>query len=239
MHSFLKSLLAVSTLAIATAVPTAHAQLILSGSSYGEFVDPGLTFTSVSNGPVVSLFESGVPYRPAAPFNDTTTSITFTGAAFSNVAAGEQLDLGSIAIRNGITLLGTTASWAAMDLYLNLPDHGVVDFKLTTLLFSIDNTANAGGIANVPDLFLVGYSAVNPLVLGGSAVNLNLHLSQPEFGTGAGASIAEGSVADLSLYATFDMTPVPEPSTYALGAAALLIGFIALRRFRSPATIAS
>jgi len=238
MHSFLKSLLAVSTLAIATAVPTAHAQLILSGSSYGEFVDPGLTFTSLTNGPVVSLFESGVPYKPAAPHNHTTTAITFTGATFSNVAAGENLDLGAIEIRNGITLLGTTASWAAMDLYLNLPDHGIVDFKLTTLLFSIDNTANAG-VGNVPDLFLVGYSAVNPLVLAGSAVNFNLHLSHPEFGIGDGASIAEGSIADLSLYATFDMTPVPEPSTYALAAAALLVGFIAFRRFRSPVTIAS
>lgn len=238
MHSFLKSLLAASAVALATAVPTAHAQLFLSGTSYGEFADPGLTFTSVDNGPAVSVFESGVAYRPFAPYNDTTTAITYTGGAFSNVGAGEQLDLGSIQIRNGVTLLGTTASWAAMDLYLNLPEHGVLDFKLTTLLFSIDNTANGAGVANVPDLFLVGHSAVNPLALNGSTVNFNLQLSQPEFSIGSGASIAEGSIADLSLYATFDMTPVPEPSTYALAAAALLVGFVALRRFRSSAPAA-
>ncbi len=233
MHSFLKPLLAASAVAFATVLPTAHAQLLLSGTSHGAFVDPGLTYTSVSNGPAVSLFESGVAYRPFAPYNDTTTSITYTGGAFTDVGAGDQLDLGSIEIRNGVTLLGTTASWAAMDLYLNLPEHGVLDFKLTTLLFSIDNTANAGGTANIPDLFLVGHAAVNPLVLGGSAVNFDLQLSQPEFSMGSGASIAEGSLADLSLYATFDMTPVPEPSTYALWAAALLTGFVALRRFRA------
>ena len=238
MHSFLKSLLAASAVALATATPAAHAQLFLSGTSYGEFVDPGLTFTSVNNGPVVSVFESGVPYRPAAPYNDTSTSITFTGSTFTDIGAGDQLDLGTIQIRNGITLLGTTASWAAMDLYLDLPEHGVLDFKLTTLLFSIDNTANAGGTGNVPDLFLVGHSAVNPLVLGGSNVNFNLQLSQPDFGVGPGASIAEGSLADLSLYATFEMTPVPEPSTYALAAAALLVGLVSFRRYRSSAVAA-
>jgi PEP-CTERM putative exosortase interaction domain len=232
MHSLLKSLLAASAVAFVAAAP-AQAQLLLSGTSYGAFVDPGLTHTLVNNGPVTSVFESGVPYRPFAPYNHTTTAITFDGASFSDVGAGDQLDLGAIEIRNGVTLLGTTASWAAMDLYLNLPEHGVVDFKLTTLLFSIDNTANGGGMANVPDLFLVGHSAINPLLLGGSSITFDLHLSHPEFATGAGASIAEGSLAELSLYATFEMTPVPEPSTYALCAAVLLVGFVALRRYRA------
>lgn len=238
MHPFLKPLLAISALGLAAALPSAHAQLLLSGTSYGAFDDPALTYTSVSNSAAVSLFESGVPYRPFAPYNDTKTSIEFTSSTFADVGDGDQLDLGALQIENGITLLGTTAGWASMNLFLNLPEYGVLDFKLTTLLFTIDNTANGPGLANVPDLFLVGHTAENSLVINGNRIHFDVQLTKPQFGAGDGASISEGSFADLGLYATVNFTPVPEPSTYALWGTALLVGFVGLRRFRAAPTTA-
>lgn len=223
----LKPILAAVLAGLAAAIPTAQAQLTLSGTSHGEFTDPGLVYTSVSNGPVVSLFASGVPLRAT----DTKTSITFTGLPFANVGDGDQLDLGQIKIKNGITKLGTTASWAALDLFLTLPSESITDFKLTTLLFTIDNTAN-NGVGNVPDLFFVGLTEVNPLFVGGRKINFDVKLTNPAFGTGSGSSIAENHSDSFGIYADLHFSPVPEASTFALWGSALLVGLVGLRRFR-------
>lgn len=237
MHPFLKSLAAASTLGLVAALPSANAQLLLSGSTYGEFVDPGHAFTTVTNGATQSTFASGTPYRPFAPFNDTQTSITFTGSTFNDVGNGDQLDLGAIDITNGRTLLGTTAHNAAMDLYLNLPEHGIVDFKLTTLLFTIDSTANNGSL--IPDLFLLGHTGANQIKINNQLVTFDLQFTNPEFGIGDGAAIGEGTSAMNGIYAYLHFTPVPEPSTYALWGAVLLVGLIAFRRFRTSSATAT
>lgn len=225
MHTFLKTLLAASALGLAVGLPAAHAQMTFSGSTYGTFVDPDHAFTTVTNGAPVSLFASGDAYRPV----DTQTSIAFTGSSFSDVGIGDQLDLGNIDITNGRTLLGSTAKWATMDLYLNLPEQGVVDFKLATLLFAIDSTANNG--TGVPDLFLVDLNGANSLTVDGKELNFDLQLTNPAFAIGNGASIGETASDSFGIYANISFTPVPEPSTYALAGAALLIGFIIRRRF--------
>lgn len=226
MHTVFKTFLAASALGLAAALPSAHAQLLSGGVTRGEFTDPALPFTSVINSTDVSLFQSGIPSRPA----HTQTSIEFTASAFGEVVNGGQLDLGNIVIANGRTLGGSTASWAAMDVYLNLPDEGIVDFKLTTLTFSIDNTENNGSL--VPDLFLVSIGNPNTLTVDGRQLTFDVQLTNPAFALGSGASISESDSASFGLFANIAFTPVPEPSTYALWGAALLTGVIALRRFR-------
>lgn len=238
MNSFLKSLIAVTALAAAIAVPSTHAQLLLTGSTYGEFIDPGLAHTTVSNGAVVSVFESGVPYRPNKPYFDTKTSIKFTGSSFLDIGDGDILDLGLLKIVNGVTKLHTTASTAAMDLYLDLPINGVSDFKLTTLLFSIDNTSN-NGTKNIPDLFYVGHTEVNTFTSAGRTVTLDLQFTNPALSIGSGASISESSFALDGIYAMVHFSPVPEASTYALWGAALLLGVVAFRRRQATATSAA
>jgi hypothetical protein len=232
MNSFVKSLLSVAALAAAIALPSANAQLLLSGDAYGQFVDPGLAHTTVSNGPVVSLFESGVPFRPKAPFFDTKTSIKYTGSTFSNVGDGDLIDLGLLKIVNGVTKIHTTASSAVFDLYLDLAGNDVPPFKLTSLLFTIDNTSN-NGTKNIPDLFFVGHTEVASFTVGGREVTLDLQFTNPALSVGSGSSISEGSFALDGIYAYVHFSPVPEASTYALWASALLVGVAIVRRRRS------
>jgi hypothetical protein len=238
MNSFVKSVLGMVALAAAVALPSANAQLLLSGNAYGQFVNPGLAHTSVSNGPVVSLFESGVPFRPQAPFFDTKTSIKYTGTSFSNVGDGDLLDLGLVKIVNGVTKIHTTASSAILDLYLNLSGNGIPPFKLTSLLFSIDNTSN-NGTKNIPDLFFVGHTDVSPFKVGGREVTLDLQFTNPTLSVGSGSAISEGSFALDGIYAYVHFTPVPEASTYALWASALLVGVAVIRRRRSDVAAAA
>lgn len=239
MFSKSVSIPALLALGLVAVLPSANAQLLLSGNAYGVFVDPMVAHTTVSNGPVTSVFESGVPYRPAAPYNDETTAITFNGQSFTDVGDGEALVLGGLSIRNGVTLLGTTASHAAMDLYLDLSSHGLSAFKLTTLSFSIDSTANNAGAGNVPDLFGVSHSPLNSLTLGGYMASFGLVFSDPAFLSSLGKSIAEGSTATTGdVYLNVAFTPVPEPSTYAAMGALVLVGAVCYRRFRRPSAVA-
>lgn len=231
MHKVLKSLLTASALALAVALPSARAQLF-SGATRGEFHDPNLSFTSVINSSDVSLFQSGVPSRPA----HTQTSLSYSSAAFGPAGAGDQIELGTLLITNGRTLGGTTASWATLDVYLNLPEHGIADFKLTTLTFSIDNTENNGSL--VPDQFLVSIGETNTLTVDGRKIAFDVQLTNPAFGIGTGSSIAESTSAEFGLFANVHFTPVPEPSTYALLGAVLLVGVVAYRRLRPTPALA-
>jgi hypothetical protein len=232
MNTFIKFFLAVATFGVAVALPSAHAQLLLTGSTYGEFVDPGLAHTTVTNGPVTSLFESGVPFRPKAPFFDTKTSIKYTASSFADIGDGDILDLGLLKIVNGVTKLKTTAGTAEMGLYLNLSGNGIPPFKLTSLLFSIDNTSN-NGTSNIPDLFFVGHTVVSPFKAEGRTVTLDLQFTNPALSVGSGAAIGEGKFALDGIYAVVHFSPVPEASTFALWGAALLLGVAVLRRGRT------
>lgn len=227
MRILLKPVLATAALGLAALLPSARAQLTIAGSTHGDFVDLGLANTVVSNGPVVSLFSSGIPLR----VTDTQTSLTFTGLTFAGAGDGDQVDLGTVKIKNGITKLGSTATWAAMDLFLDLPTYSISNFKLTTLLFTIDNTAN-NGVGNVPDLFYVGHTESAVLQLAGAKVNFDVKLTKPAFGIGAGSAIAENHSDTFGIYADLHFSPVPEASTYALWGSALLLGLVGFRRFR-------
>lgn len=228
MHHAVKSLVSLSALALTVLIsPIAHAQLI-SGSTHGVFELPAPANTTIVNGPVISTFASGIPYR----FSDTKTSITFTGQTFLNKGDGDFLNLGLIKIKNGITLLGTTATAATMDLYLNIPTEGIMNFKLTTLLFGLDNTSNNGS-QNIPDLFFIGYTDPATLHLDSGLMFFDIGFTVPSYNTEPGHPIAENKFGTTGIYAELAFVPVPEASTYALFAAVGLIGMTAFRRLRA------
>lgn len=231
MKSLVRSLLLLPTAALAC-LTAAHAQLTLTGSSHGVFTGPTGLFDSISNGPVVSTFTTGWP---------SPTQITFTGDTFASVGEGDSFALGQVKIKNGLTLFNTAAADAQMDLYLNIPAHGLTDFKLTTLLFAITNTPNIPHWQ--PDLYYIGYTAPALLNIAGTYVTFDLGFTDPDFNAPPGAPVGEKHKETAGLYATVAfsepiITPVPEASTYAVFAAAGLLGFLALRRFRPRALAA-
>jgi len=231
MISRIRSVALLLLVAAAAAIPSARAQLYLTGNIYGAFQDPGLPHTTVTNGPVVSTFESGDPYRPYPPYNDTKTSITFTGASFTDLGSGDPLVLQSIKFKNGITLLGTTATNATLDLFVNVSNLGISDLKVTTLTFDIDNTDNSG-VSNIPDLFKIGYTPLAEFTYGDYLVKFTIDFSDPAWVTD-GVGIPEGKKGLTGdIYVTMSFTPIPEPSTYAIAGAALLGGVVLLRRFK-------
>ncbi len=227
MHLF-SSLARLAALGLVALLPTAHAQLSLSGSTRGEFTGSDSIFTWINNGPVTSTLHTGLPV-PFIP----NTSIEFTGDTFSGIGTGDSFDLGRVKIKNGITLFDSAASFATMDLYLNLPSNGVLNHKLTTLTFAIENTPNFGF---VPDVFFVGYSAPASLKINNTLVDFTVMFSDQDYLSESGQLIGEGKTGKVDLYATVNFTPVPEPSTYAAFAAAGLVGLVAWRRTRRPAT---
>lgn len=219
MKHLFSSCLLLSALALASIVP-AHAQL-LAGSSRGEFTGPTGSFIWINNGPVVSSFTTGWPLP---------SQITFTGDTFAGVGDGDTFDLGLVKVKNGITLFDTAAADATMDLFLTLPDYGVSDFKLTTLLFEITHSTNFPGL--VADLYYIGYTAPALLNIGGNIVSFDLGFTDPDFNLPPGEAIHELHKENVGLYATVAFTPVPEPSTYAAFAALGLMGLVAAKRYR-------
>ncbi|ACB77167.1 choice-of-anchor K domain-containing protein [Opitutus terrae] len=224
----MKRILSLLLLSVLACAGSAHGQLLLTGTTRGDFTGPLPANTWVLNGPVTSIFASGIPGSGI----DTQTSITFTGASFTNEPASWWFGIGSVKIKNGMTLLGTTAATATMDLYMDIPAEGVSNFLLTTLTFGLDNTSNSG-TQNIPDIFYLGHSAPATLVLPDKIVSFDIALTDPTYETGQ--SIGERKTGTVGLTAAFTFVPVPEPSTYAAFAALGLIGVAAVRRFRRPA----
>jgi hypothetical protein len=224
MTPLLRSFLLLSALAVA-GLPSVNAQMSLSGSTRGAFVDPGLWFTTVNNGPVTSKFQTGFPL----PFLSTPSSITFTGSTFSNVHGGDALALGTVKIKNGITLFNTAVAQASMDLFLNIPAEGVANYKLTTLLFGIENTPN---LILTPDVYFIGYNAPEILKLNNTLVSFAIGFTDPAFNTPPGETIKENKTGTVGLFADITFTPVPEPSSYALAASLALIGIVVVNRAR-------
>ena len=219
--------MAASALGLVAALPSARAQLLLSGNTSAQFTDPGLPHTTVTNGTSTSVFSSGVPYGKS-----TQTSVSFTGTSFTGAAAGDTINLGTVDLTNGITLLGTTASAADFNILLNLPALGITNYRVSQVHVTIDNTSN-NGTHNIPDLFKVTPTTSGPLVLGNTSVKFGVDLSNPAFSSSVGASVGEGSSANFDVFASFmPLSPVPEASTFALWGAALMLGVIAVRRFR-------
>src|SRR5690606_37131128 len=97
MHLF-SSLARLAALGLVALLPTAHAQLSLSGSTRGEFTGSDSFFTWINNGPVTSTLDTGIPLLIFP-----NTSIEFTGDTFSGIGQGDSFDLGRVKIKNGIT----------------------------------------------------------------------------------------------------------------------------------------
>jgi hypothetical protein len=230
MHSKLKTLLMSSALGLSALLSSAHAQLNLTGSTYGTFLPTAQPNTTIVNGPVVSTFSSGIPYRSW----DTQTSVTFTGSAFTGVESGDTFSLGTVKFKNGMTKLHSTATFATMDLFLNIPAQGVNDYKLTTLMFGLDNTDNHG-VQDIPDLYYIGHTLPSSVTFNGNLVLFNIGFTDASYTTAPGHSIHENATGSVGLTAEVRFVPVPEPSTYAAIAGLGLIGLVSVRRFRRSA----
>lgn len=225
MKSSLRSLVGALAVSLAALATSAHAQLEIAGSSHGTFTGSDSFFTLINNGPVTSTLYTGI----AVPFFSPTT-LSFTGQNFASVGDGDSFGLGTVKIKNGRTLFNTAASFASMDLYLNLPAHGIANFKLTTLEFAIENTPNLG---SVPDLYYIGFSAPASLKVDDTLIKFAISFTDDDYIT-TGEVIGEKKTGSVGLNASVNFTPVPEPSTYAAIAGLGLVTLIATRRLRRP-----
>jgi PEP-CTERM putative exosortase interaction domain len=204
-------------------VSAAHAQLFLSGYLTGSFTDTPGTHDTIYNAPDGSQawIRSGVPETGA----DLQTAIEFNQKNFTNISGGLVAD-DIFRVTNGRTLLGTTATDAHFDLWLNLTSPDAHSSLLTPITFTIENTPNGEG--NIDDVYGITASPIAPFDYAGYRVQFS-------FVAPATFELAENDSTYVGeLYVTF--TPVPEPSTYAAIGAALLVGAIAVRRFRQRRT---
>ncbi len=232
MHSRLARVLSVAAAGLALTCSVAQAQLQLSGRTTGWFTDFGQPNTTVVNAADGSSawFATGIPY-----LDSTQSSILFEGQSFTNVGSGDPIHVGLFTITNGITLLGSAAAEAEFQLGLELTSPVSDSLFLSTLTFAIDNTPNGGVVGEgggVPDSFGVTFVQPAPIKIGDSWVQFSIVYDPLETAVPEGESIVRGDI-----YVTF--TPIPEPSTYALGGALLLVGVVAYRRFRKPGTAAA
>ena len=225
MHTRIRSLLAAAC-GLALTCSLANAQLLLSGKTTGTFVDLAEANTTVSNAPDGSWakFSTGIPYGAS-----TQSSIEFSNDTFTDVGYGEPIQVGLFTITNGRTLLGSGAPTAQFNLGLELTSPEWQEIALTTMTFHIDHTPNNAGTN--PDQFSVAFTQPPSVKIADYLVQFHVHFDPMEFQVPEDTWVQKGDV-----YVTF--TPVPEPSTYAAFGAALLVGFVAYRRFRGnkPAT---
>ena len=219
MHIRIRSLIAAAS-GLALAFSLAHAQLMLSGHTTGAFEDLGQPHTTVSNAPDGSWahFATGV-----AATGSTQTMIDFTNAAFTNVSAGDPIQVGLFTIKNGRTLIGTGQPHAKFQLGLTVTSPEFNNDASSVIMFNIDHTVNTGG--GVPDIFDVTVSQPAPVTIANYLVHFTVHFNPADFQVHEDSTVQRGDV-----YVTF--TPVPEASTFAIGGAVLLLGLIAFRRFR-------
>lgn len=207
----------------------AHAQLLLSGSITGKFTDSPGAHDTIFNAPDGSWasFKSGVPEHPWYP----QTAIEFSKQTFTDIGPGLVAD-NIFHVTNGRNWLGTTASAAHFDLWLQLTSPEAHSSLLTPITFTIGNTPNGSG--NVDDKFWVGSSPVAPFKVGDTMVQFT-------FKAPSAFSLNENTSGYVgSLWVNF--TPVPEPTTYAAMGASLLVGLVglrALRRRMNPSSTAS
>lgn len=219
MHIRIRSLLAAAS-GLALMCSMASAQLMLSGTTSGSFVDLAEANTTVTNSADGSWakFHTGIPV-----FGSTQSKIEFTNVAFTDVTAGDPIQIGLFNITNGMTKIGSGAPTAKFNVGLNLTSPEMMALAVSTITFHIDHTIN--GEAGIPDTFGVSFAQPAPVTINGYKVQFTVSLEPAEFAVAENATIQKGDI-----FVTF--TPVPEPSTYAAWGAALLVGMVAFRRIR-------
>jgi hypothetical protein len=218
-------LLSALSLAALLVAPAAHAQLMLSGHTTGSFDDLGSPNTTVVNAPdgESASFHTGIPVS-----GSTQSSIQFTNVNFSNVESGEPIQVGLFNIRNGMTVIGSGQETAVFNLGLELTGPESMSLAIGSINFHIDHTPNLPAL--IPDAFAVSFNQPPPVMIQNTLVQFHINVEPLEFPLAENATVQKGDIT-----ATF--TPVPEPSTYALGGAVLLVGAAAYRRFRSRSVV--
>lgn len=218
MHSSLKYFVQ-AAMAASLLSTVAHAQLLLSGRITGTFTGSLGSHDTLYNSPDGSYayFKSGVPEHPWYP----QSMVEFSQQTFTDIGPGLVAD-DIFKVTNGRNWLGTTADAAHFNLWVELTSPENHASLLTPISFSINNTPN--GNTNVDDRFQVSSSSIAPFKIGDTLVQFKF--SAP--GSYSLHENASGYVGKLSV----NFTPVPEPSTYAMAGAALLLGFTALRTLR-------
>lgn len=220
MYMRIRSLLA-PVLGLALTCSAANAQLLLSGYTTGSFTDLSEANTTVTNAPD----GSSASFRTGIAANGSTQSkIAFSNATFTDVGFGDPIQVGIFSITNGKTLIGSGAQTAQFNLGLNLTSPIMQSVAISTVTFHIDHTIN-GMDGNVPDIFSVSFAQPPPTHVGSFLVQFHLNVEPTEFQVAENATVQKGDI-------TVTFTPVPEPATYAMWGAALLVGFVAYRRIR-------
>ncbi len=214
----------------ALAAPTARAQLI-TGRFWGKFEpllpgDRGFGFTSITNAPFQSIFRTGQQVGGGG-----VTTLTETSRSFSGKGNGDLLGANFLTMLNAPTIVSTTADHAFVDIFMNVPAHGIHNWLLTTLDIGIDNTLNTGS-GGIPDLFLIAFTPLNSFTFGTTKVSFSLDFP-PGFEVSPGAQIPERHSARTGELFVHFASAVPEPSTYAAWGALLLMGVAGWRKIRT------
>lgn len=227
MHSPLK-IFVQAALAASLLSSIAHAQLLLSGRVTGMFTDSPGAHDTIYNAPDGSYayFKSGVPEHPWYP----QTMVEFSQQTFTDIGPGLVAD-NLFKVTNGRNWLGTTADAAHFDLWVEITSPENHSSLLTPISFTISNTPN--GNTNVDDGYHISSSSIAPFKIDDTMV-------QFKFSAPSNFSLHENTAGYVgTLWVNF--TPVPEPSTYALMGAGLILGAAALRSMRrrtpSPAIV--
>jgi hypothetical protein len=239
-----RALASVAGLLITCAV--AHAQLELTGTTWGDFSDPVGGVNSITNGSPVSTYITGTPWGPVWAGNPNS-SVVFRGdsgapGAFTLIGDGDQDDFGKITITNGSDLMGTDSTSVQMGLYADFTNIGLSDFLLTTLTFNFINTPDGTTPGGVPDNYTITAGPMNSFVFDNVLVNFTLLNTgdNPSFFAPGGRWINEKKFASENVILGVSETvlnPVPEPSTYALWGCVLLVGAVLLKRRVSAALV--
>jgi hypothetical protein len=209
-----------SALALALYAGTAQAALLLSGSTTGNFAVPSEGTTIVTNAPDGSFasFRTGVPI--AGSFQ---SGVEFNGADFTNIASGDTFALGSFTYYNGRTLIGTSSHEAIFDFSIALTNPFALNYSLTAITFGVDATINTPEGTN-PDHFTASFIQPAPVLIGDTWVTFKIN-GLPPF-----LDVKEDTWVTLAEVTVTFLSPIPEPSSYGLFAAAGLIGLVGMRR---------
>lgn len=224
MQNTLRLLFALSLAALVVA-PAAHAQLMLTGHTTGWFENLGSPNTTVVNAPngESASFHTGIPVS-----GSTQSSIQFANVNFANVQSGEPIQVGLFNITNGMTQIGSGQQTAVFNLGLELTGPENLSLAIGQINFHIDHTPNLSAL--IPDMFAISFKQPPPMLIQNTLVQFHINVDPKEFPLAENDTVRKGDIT-----ATF--TPVPEPSTYALGGTVLLMGIIGYRRFRGRSAV--